>query len=52
MNDQINDGTCTVTVLTCEDSWHGVTYTEDLPDLKNAIRQMIEDGTYPVSLWD
>ncbi|MBQ2085921.1 MAG: hypothetical protein II464_06620, partial [Oscillospiraceae bacterium] len=52
VNDQINDGTCTVTVLTCEDSWHGVTYTEDLPDLKNAIRQMIEDGTYPVSLWD
>ncbi|MBQ5342013.1 MAG: nucleotidyltransferase [Oscillospiraceae bacterium] len=52
VNDQISDGTCTVTVLTCEDSWHGVTYTDDLPDLKKAISQMQEEGTYPVSLWD
>ena len=52
VNDQIKDGTCTVTVLTCEDSWHGVTYTDDLPDLKKAISRMREDGTYPVSLWN
>lgn len=52
VNDQIADGTCTVEVLTCEDSWHGVTYTDDLPDLKKAITQMKADGQYPDRLWD
>lgn len=51
VNDQISDGSCTVEVLPCEDSWHGVTYMDDLPDLEKAIIRMKENGDYPAELW-
>ena len=52
VNDQIGDGTCSVKVLTCEDDWHGVTYTDDLPNVVSAIEDMKKNGKYPDLLWD
>ena len=51
VNDQINDGTASVKVLTCEDDWHGVTYTDDLPNVVEAIEKMRQKGLYPEELW-
>ena len=50
--EMIGDGTCRVKVYSTASVWHGVTYTEDKPLVKEAIRQMIEDGTYPNKLWN
>ena len=51
VNDQIVDGSASVSVLTCEDSWHGVTYTDDLPNVVSAIEEMRQKGIYPEQLW-
>lgn len=45
------DGVCRVTVYTTSSVWHGVTYTEDKPMVKQAFRRMIADGVYPDKLW-
>ena len=41
----------TVSVLTSEDKWYGVTYKEDKPVVENAIKSFKENGLYPESLW-
>ena len=41
-----------VRLLPCEESWHGVTYREDLPDVKAAIVDLKRQGVYPESLWE
>ena len=33
-------------------NWTGVTYKEDLPELQNTIKRLIEEGEYPDNLWD
>jgi len=48
---QIQSGEATVTVLTTEDSWFGVTYPEDLPTVQNAIAALKARGVYPEQLW-
>jgi len=40
-----------MTVLQTPDSWFGVTYQEDKPRVLKAIRELVDDGTYPESLW-
>ena len=40
-----------VQVLKTEDSWFGVTYREDKPETVRRIRQLVEKGVYPASLW-
>lgn len=40
-----------VTVLSSEDKWYGVTYQEDKPVVKAGITKLIEDGKYPTKLW-
>lgn len=32
--------------------WLGMTYKEDLDELKNAIRALVQKGEYPEKLWD
>ena len=39
-------GRARVRVLPCEETWHGVTYREDLPDVCAAIEQQIRDNAY------
>lgn len=48
---QIQSGEASVKVLTTEDSWFGVTYPEDLPTVKDAIRELKTRGVYPAELW-
>ena len=32
-------------------SWHGVTYKEDTPDVKKAIKDLVDNGEYNNNLW-
>jgi hypothetical protein len=50
-NAQIQEGKGTVQVLPTQDVWHGITYPEDLEDLKKALEDMKEAGVYPRELW-
>lgn len=51
VNEQLRDGSASVTVLPCEEVWYGVTYREDLDSVKDAIRRMKENGVYTEALW-
>ncbi len=41
----------TVTVLTSQDKWYGVTYKEDKPVVMDAIKRMKDNGVYPEQVW-
>lgn len=44
-------GTAKVKVLRSPDSWFGVTYREDRPQVVESIRKLIARGNYPEKLW-
>ncbi len=50
--DQIQNQTATVKVLKTDAVWHGITYKEDLQELKNAIKSLIDSGNYKENLWN
>lgn len=50
-NAQIQEGRGTIRVLPTSERWHGITYREDLPSVKDAIAQMKVEGIYPKRLW-
>ena len=50
-NAQIQKGLGTIRVLPTEDVWYGVTYSEDLLSVKNAIQTMKDQKIYPQELW-
>lgn len=39
-------GAVTVRVIPNKDKWYGITYREDLPEVKEALSQYIKDGLY------
>ena len=41
-----------VRVIPCSETWHGITYKEDMPDVVAAIKKMRDDGIYPEKLLD
>ena len=41
-----------VRVLPCMETWHGVTYKEDLDSVKSAIGALKREGKYPARLWE
>ena len=43
----IDEGVADVLVLETNDQWHGVTYTEDKPDVVAAFKKLIAEGKYP-----
>jgi UTP-glucose-1-phosphate uridylyltransferase len=47
----INSGQARMSVLQTPDAWFGVTYQEDKPKVLKAIRQLVDSGDYPESLW-
>lgn len=49
---RIKEGKIKVKVLDTNEKWYGVTYKEDKKDLVSAINKMIEEGKYPINLWD
>ena len=51
-NAVLKEGLGTVKVLHCNEVWHGVTYKEDLPSVKDAIADMKRSGIYPERLWE
>lgn len=48
----INSGEARMSVLQTPESWFGVTYKEDKPKVLKAIRELVDQGIYPESLWD
>ncbi len=46
VNDMIKAGTATAKVLHCPDTWYGMTYREDLPTVKAAIKSLFDNGAY------
>lgn len=51
INDNILRGKITTKVLSCNASWFGITYREDKPKVKQQMRELINRGVYPESLW-
>lgn len=47
----INEGKVSMKVIKTSSNWHGVTYKEDTPDVKNAIRKLVDNGEYNINLW-
>ena len=47
----IAEGKTKVRVLKSEEQWYGITYQEDKPLVKEAIRKLIENEVYPEKLW-
>ncbi len=46
VSDAVRDGLATVQVYHNADRWYGITYREDLPEVKEAIGGYIQDGLY------
>ena len=51
VNDLLEENRATVRVLKSEDRWWGVTYQEDTPQVKAALKALAEQGLYPDPLW-
>ena len=49
---RLAEGKVRVRVLPCMETWHGVTYKEDLDSVKAAIGQLKREGKYPAKLWE
>jgi dTDP-glucose pyrophosphorylase len=49
-NALIQEGKASVRVLPCTETWHGVTYREDLPEVIRSIAAMRAQGLYPETL--
>ena len=47
----IKNGKASMKVIRTTASWHGVTYREDTPDVKNSIKKLVEEGEYKENLW-
>jgi dTDP-glucose pyrophosphorylase len=47
----IKEGKARMSVLQTSESWFGVTYQEDKPKVLKAIRDLVDSGLYPESLW-
>ena len=47
----IREGQARVRVLPTAERWFGVTYQQDKPRVKQAIRALIRQGAYPEKLW-
>ena len=51
-NAVIHEGLGTVQVLPCHETWHGITYREDMPDVVDYIASLRSEGVYPNTLLD
>ena len=47
----IKNGRASMEVIRTTASWHGVTYREDTPDVKNSIKKLVDEGEYKENLW-
>ena len=51
VNAQLQEGTASIRVLDTPDAWHGVTYPQDLPAVKDALKALTDSGLYPEGFW-
>ena len=51
VNELLSNGEITMEVLETSSVWYGMTYREDIDEVKNAIMDMIKKGEYKVDLW-
>ncbi len=51
VGDLVTSGRAKCKVLRSSDSWFGVTYREDRPQVVESIRKLIAKGDYPEKLW-
>jgi hypothetical protein len=51
VGDLVTSGQAKCKVLRSSDSWFGVTYREDRPQVVESIRQLVAQGKYPEKLW-
>lgn len=51
ISELVQAGEARVNVLSCGDTWFGVTYREDRQHAVESIRRLIESGAYPRRLW-
>ena len=51
VGDLVTSGRARCKVLRSSDSWFGVTYREDRPQVVESIRRLIAQGKYPEKLW-
>ena len=49
--DDIKNNKVKVDVMETTSTWYGVTYKEDAPSVKDSLRKLHLDGTYPDKLW-
>ncbi|MCL1788671.1 MAG: phosphotransferase, partial [Defluviitaleaceae bacterium] len=47
----VTEDKAVVEVLPTKEKWYGVTYADDMPAVRRAIRGMITAGVYPEHLW-
>ena len=52
VNDLIGDEEASISMLTSNDQWFGVTYQEDKEISINKVKELIQEGVYPESLWE
>ncbi|MBN2275565.1 MAG: nucleotidyltransferase [Bacteroidales bacterium] len=52
VNEVVKEGKARVKLLQTNDKWFGVTYKEDRPAVINNLIKLLEDGVYPVNLWE
>ena len=51
VGDLVTSGQAKCKVLRSSDSWFGVTYREDRPQVVESIRRLVAKGDYPEKLW-
>jgi UTP-glucose-1-phosphate uridylyltransferase len=51
MNEVIKSGKARVKVLPTMEKWFGVTYREDREMVMNSLKELVDRGVYPTSLW-
>jgi hypothetical protein len=52
VGDLIGEGKGHVKVLPTPERWFGVTYQQDKPEVRKALRALIDRGAYPETLWE
>jgi len=52
VNAMIRDGLARVRVLNCHETWHGITYQEDLDTVVHHLASLRDNGVYPKTLLD
>lgn len=52
IGDLIHTNRASLLVIGTSASWYGVTYREDTPSVRNAIKRLVEEKEYNNNLWD